>query len=51
VRTMRDINHSSGKIADINAALVEEMAAAATSLNQQASELVGTVATFNLPQV
>ncbi|AOG23449.1 methyl-accepting chemotaxis protein [Acidovorax sp. RAC01] len=33
-----------------NAALVEEMAAAATSLNQQAFELVATVDTFKLPQ-
>ena len=32
-----------------NAALVEEMAAAATSLNQQATELVATVDTFKLP--
>ena len=32
-----------------NAALVEEMAAAAASLNQQAGELVQTVATFKLP--
>ncbi|WP_440107172.1 methyl-accepting chemotaxis protein [Acidovorax sp. BL-A-41-H1] len=32
-----------------NAALVEEMAAAAASLNQQASELVATVDTFKLP--
>ena len=32
-----------------NAALVEEMAAAATSLNQQATELVATVETFKLP--
>ena len=34
-----------------NAALVEEMAAAAASLNQQAGELVDTVSTFKLPQV
>ena len=34
-----------------NAALVEEMAAAAASLNQQARELVDTVATFKLPDV
>ncbi|MDD2176870.1 methyl-accepting chemotaxis protein [Acidovorax sp. D2M1] len=34
-----------------NAALVEEMAAAAASLNQQAGELVHTVSTFKLPQV
>ncbi|RQO83173.1 methyl-accepting chemotaxis protein [Acidovorax sp. FJL06] len=34
-----------------NAALVEEMAAAAASLNQQAGELVDTVATFKLPEV
>ena len=32
-----------------NAALVEEMAAAAASLNQQASALVATVSTFKLP--
>jgi hypothetical protein len=32
-----------------NAALVEEMAAAATSLNQQATALVQTVAVFKLP--
>lgn len=32
-----------------NAALAEEMAAAAASLNQQAGELVQTVATFKLP--
>ena len=32
-----------------NAALVEEMAAAATSLNQQATELVARVDTFKLP--
>lgn len=32
-----------------NAALVEEMAATATSLNQQATELVTTVDTFKLP--
>nr|WP_315426895.1 methyl-accepting chemotaxis protein [uncultured Albidiferax sp.] len=32
-----------------NAALVEEMAAAAGSLNTQADELVGTVAVFQLP--
>nr|WP_315234579.1 methyl-accepting chemotaxis protein [uncultured Albidiferax sp.] len=32
-----------------NAALVEEMAAAAGSLNHQADELVGTVAVFQLP--
>ncbi|PTT23841.1 methyl-accepting chemotaxis protein [Acidovorax sp. HMWF029] len=34
-----------------NAALVEEMAAAAASLNHQAAELVDTVATFKLPEV
>jgi hypothetical protein len=33
-----------------NAALVEEMAAAASSLKSQADELVGTVALFSLPQ-
>ncbi|MBL7089711.1 methyl-accepting chemotaxis protein [Acidovorax sp.] len=33
-----------------NAALVEEMAAAAASLNQQAGDLVHTVSTFKLPQ-
>ncbi|MDP3230018.1 MAG: methyl-accepting chemotaxis protein [Acidovorax sp.] len=32
-----------------NAALVEEMAAAAVSLNQQATDLVATVGTFKLP--
>ena len=32
-----------------NAALVEEMAAAASSLKSQASDLVGTVASFKLP--
>ena len=34
-----------------NAALVEEMAAAATSLNMQAQELVGTVSVFQLGNV
>ncbi len=34
-----------------NAALVEEMAAAAASLNQQANDLVATVTTFRLPDV
>jgi methyl-accepting chemotaxis protein len=33
-----------------NAALVEEMAAAASSLKSQAQDLVGTVAVFKLPQ-
>ena len=33
-----------------NAALVEEMAAAATSMQNQAQELVGTVAVFRLEQ-
>ncbi len=32
-----------------NAALVEEMAAAAAALSQRARELVGTVASFRLP--
>lgn len=39
------MNHA----AQQNAALVEEIAAAAASLNQRAAELLDTVATFKLP--
>lgn len=51
IATMRHINESSRKIADIiNVIVVEEMAGAAGSLRTQATDLVSAVAVFRLSE-
>jgi methyl-accepting chemotaxis protein len=50
VAQMGEAVHQMDQVTQQNAALVEEMAAAASSLKSQADDLVGTVAVFKLSQ-